>query len=506
MRSIIIILIAISVGLGGGYLLFHRSQGIDRPAQETPSVQYTCGMHPEIISDEPGYCPICGMKLIPKRDGGGSSEGAIAIDATTVQNMGLKTQEVAMVELGKSIRLFGKVDYSEPLIRTVNVKITGWIEKLYIDYEGDYVENGAPLLEIYSPELVAAQREYLVAYSNHERLKTAEGTAISGSDQLMEAAAMRLRNWDISHDQIRKLVSNGEPARTMLIRSPYDGVVISKHVDPGDHINPGAIAYKIADISRLWIKAFAYEQDLPFLRLGQNATIAIPSIPAESFSATVSYISPYLDRNRQAEIRLDTANPDLKLKPGMYAEVNIESRLPGKRMAIPLKAVINSGAKKIVYIDNHDGSYSPRLIKTGVYGDGDLVEVISGLDMDDRIVVSGQFLLDSESRLNEALIPAQAHGHDHGSSHNHKEKLETVEKELSGIYTCPMPEHYHVLQYGEGQCPECGMDLVPVEQTDNAEVYYCPMEECGIVRSEPGECPVCGMNLVKLKRDDNHDQ
>ena len=534
MKNILLIIAAVTIGLGAGFFIFSQSDSQQMTETDQGKQLYTCGMHPEIISEEPGYCPICGMKLVPKKDAGIAREGSIVIDPNTAQNMGLRIAAVTKQSLTKSIRAFGKIDYSEPLLNTVNVKAPGWIEKLYVNYKGEWIKAGQPLFSIYSPELVAAQQEYVVA------LKSLVSSAGDGntntSSGLLEAVTMRLKNWDISDDQIHNLVSSGEPTKSMIIKSPYNGIVIDKLVEQGDYLKSGMNAYKIADISKVWVKVFVYEQDVPFLKIGQEADITTPSLPEQRFIANIAYISPYLNDNRQIEIRLDVDNQHGLLRPGMYAEVSLQSQFPGERLAVPLEAVINSGVKKVAYVAMGDGSYMPRIIQTGVVGDNDLIEVLSGLEPTDNIVVSGQFLLDSETRLNESLAFAHSHsdhsaspamemetehgtsdmadmGHDdhktmsdktHNEHDSMKTKADTVDG-LSGIFTCPMPVHYHVLQYGPGQCPECGMNLVPVEQTDNEEAYYCPMTEDSVVTDKPGNCPKCGMKLVKLQRETGDD-
>jgi RND family efflux transporter MFP subunit len=545
MKTTIIILAALVIGLGVGYLIFNESHSSSIAAANSGKQLYTCGMHPQIISDKPGYCPICGMKLVPKKDIETIHAGSIVIDPATVQNMGLTITAVTRQPLTRTIRAFGKIDYSDPLVRTINVKTPGWVEKLYVNHEGETVKAGQSLLSIYSPELVAAQREYIVALRNAENVKIA-GNSMAPSTDLLEAATMRLKNWDISDDQIHNLNISGEPTKSLIINSPYTGVVVSKMVEQGDRLTGGMTAYKIADISRVWVKAFIYEQDVPFLKIGQEAEITTPSLSEQRFKAKIAYIAPYLNDHQQIEIRLDVDNPQGLLRPGMYAEVNLQSSFPGDRLMVPLKSVINTGAKKVVYLSMGDGSYSPRIIQTGAVGDNDLIEVISGLEPDEQVVTSGQFLLDSETRLNESLAYTHDHsGHNetgkssaesthidmkmdstmandsthsmtnpvdttsnadttkmqnmHESQHQMKTKSEEAQK-LSGIYTCPMPIHFHVLQYGPGKCPECGMDLVPVEQTNNTEVYYCPMAEDSVVTDKPGSCPKCGMKLVKLQR------
>jgi multidrug efflux pump subunit AcrA (membrane-fusion protein) len=496
MKTIIIIVVCLALGFGLAQLFMPSANQAGATDVMGTKQQYTCGMHPEIISDEPGYCPICGMKLTPKKDGG-SEAGSIIIDPTTRQNMGLVSAPAEYRKLSRTLRAFGTVEYSEPKIHTVSLKIDAWIEKLYVDYEGARVEKGRPLVEIYSPELVAAQKEFLIA------LKSGNNGDMA---KLLEGARQRLLNWDISSEQIDRLAETGEIRRNMVIKSPASGVVVFKNVETGDHLKPGAELYRLADISSVWVIAHIYEQDVPFVALDQEANISFPNLGGKNITAKVSFISPFLDSKGQTEIRLDVPNPGLMLKPEMYAEVTLKSEMPEVSLTLPRSAVINSGARQLVYTASMDGSYAPRIITTGVVGDDDMVEIKSGLKADEWVVTRGQFLLDSESRLSEAL----AGGHDHQShttfASERKPILTPETGSLSGIYTCPMPEHFHVLQYGEGNCPECGMKLVPVEETGNIDVYVCPMSQCGVAQNEAGSCPVCGMDLVKIERMTGDDQ
>ncbi|RKX25103.1 MAG: hypothetical protein DRP45_06745, partial [Candidatus Zixiibacteriota bacterium] len=373
---------------------------------------------------------------------------------------------------------------------------------------GERVYKGQPLLELYSPDLVAAQREYLIAVES--------GEAVAN---LVEASRHRLTNWDISEDQIERLESSGKITRTMTIISPANGIVISKKVSEGDYLKPGAKLYEISDLSTVWVVAHVYEQDVPFVYMDQKAGVLLPNTDNIKITATISYVSPFLDTHGQVEIRLDINNSDYRLMPEMYAEVSITSQLKGDQLVIPRSAVINSGVRKLAYVVSGDDVYEPRVIVTGAVGDDDNIAVLSGLSENELVVTSGQFLLDSESRLSEALAEGYQTGHDHGNTHEtHDASHEQVSKLPEpdpdefvatgghNIYTCPMPEHYYVIQYGEGNCSECGMKLVPLNETDNWQVYVCPMTECRVTQDHKGECPVCAMNLVRYQPEKNHDQ
>ena len=515
MRTTIIATITLALGFAGAWMIFADNQP-PAAASATAAQQYTCGMHPQIVTNEPGYCPICGMKLTPKKDGA-SEAGTISIDPTTTKNMGIATTEVRRQTITRTVRTFGKVKIAQPNEHAINVKFDGWVEKLYVDREGEQVFKGQPLFDVYSPELVAAQKEYLIA------LRGAGGQ----SSGLLTAARARLANWDISDDQIDELTKSGEATRTLKVRAPIDGIVTMKNVAQGEMVKPDMEAYRVADLSSVWVVAQVYEQDLPFVHMKQDAQVAFPNLGTAPRTGTVSYIAPYLDERGQVEVRVVLSNPDLRLKPEMYAEVSLASSLPGERLAVPRTAVINSGIRQLAYVELGDGKFEPREIKVGAAGDGDQVEIQSGLSEGERVVVTGQFMLDSETRLNESLTQGGMPGHDHGSetaveskapppvdtmgghdmtSHTEDNPDELVATGGHDIYTCPMPAHYGVLQYGPGKCPQCGMDLVPLAQTTNTKVYVCPMVEDQIVQDHPGACPKCHMNLVRYRAEASDDK
>jgi RND family efflux transporter MFP subunit len=489
------------LGFGAAYFLLPVASNGDVAATVTDTRQYSCGMHPEIVSDEPGICPICNMKLTPKRDGG-TAAGTVRIDPAARQNMGLVTTAVTYQNLTRSVRTSGEVSVPDPNVHSVTLKVDGWVERLFVAEEGERVFEGQPLLEIYSPHLVTAQKELVIALNSENN---------ASMDRLAKAARSRLQNWDISDDQLERLVESGEVKRRLIVRSPADGFVRSKSVAEGDRVSSRSVLYEIADISDVWIMANVYEQDLPYLALRQPATVALPSLPGRVFEGRVSYISPLLDNQGQVEIRLTLNNADFALKPGMYADVILESTLEGDRLVIPRAAVINSGVRQLVYVAGENESYEPRPVVTGAVGKNDLIEVVNGLSLGEAVVTSGQFLLDSETRLSEAIYAAG--DHKHGSNeiadhkyHNHYNAEEIERDDPYDIHTCPMPSHSYVLNYGPAECPDCGMALVPVSETDNIPVYVCPMPECGVASRDPGVCPVCNMALKEYRPEARSDQ
>lgn len=512
MKILIISLICIAIGFGAAYLVF-SSESHSEMVSDEDSQLYTCGMHPEIISDEPGICPICNMKLTPKRDGGGQG-GTVQIDPVTRQNIGLVRQPASFQNMTKTIYTFGRVAIPDPDWYIVTVKVEGWIERLFVAEEGEQVFKGQPLFELYSPALVSAQEELLLASKSDPEIESV--------GRLAEIAERRLVNWDISEDQIRQLKETGEVVRTMIIRSPVNGFVKTKMVDEGGRISAQSSLFEIVDLSEVWINAYVYEQDLPYINIGQTGLVSVPGLPGRVFESRLDFISPLLDERGQTELRFVLDNRNFELKPEMYADIRIESEMDNDRLTIPRSAVINSGIKQLVFVATAEDTYEPRIVKTGAVNDQDMIEIIDGLTAGEEIVVSGQFLLDSETRLNETIEAGGADPHAH-HMHAESEQMESdtgppaqpmhAESEHEepaddpyDVHTCPMPEHYHVLNYGPGRCPECNMDLVPIDQTENQPVYVCPMPRCGPVMQEPGLCSHCNMVLVEYEPGVGHDK
>ena len=316
MKTIIISIVCLVLGFGAAYLILSPSGEAVAAKTDVPKQLYTCGMHPEIISDEPGYCPICEMKLTPKKDANESSS-SILIDPTTTQNMNLVTTKAHYGNISKKVRASGKVRFSDPNIYNVNLKVAGWVEDLPVDREGEKVYRGQPLVKIYSPELVAAQKELLIAAKagNNANMQT-----------FYQSARERLRNWDITDAQINSLLENGTIVRTLTISSPVSGVVVKKTVTDGDHLTPGSELYRIADLSTVWVTAGIYEQDLPYVSEGMTAILEFPNLPGTKIEAPIDYMAPYLDEKNQVEIRLEVPNHDLSLRPDMYADVTMSMR------------------------------------------------------------------------------------------------------------------------------------------------------------------------------------
>ena len=366
--------------------------------QERKIKYWVAPMDPNYISDKPGKSPM-GMDLVPVyEDGTGDNESVIVIDPTVVQNMGILTTPVEIRSLGKEIRTLGLVDYDETRFTHIHTKVKGWIESLYIDYTGQKVYKGQPLLDIYSPELVSTQEEYLTALANKKSNNT-------GAAALLRSTRERLSNWDVTPEQIEELERTGKVNKVMTIYSPFNGIVVEKMATEGMNVTEGMNLYAIADLMKVWVYADIYEYVLPWLEDGLEAEMTLSYIPGKVFKGSVAYVYPFLDsKTRTIKVRLEFDNYDEKLKPGMYANILIKTAKREKTVVVPRESVIHSGEREIVFVKVGKGKYEPREITLGAQGEGGYYEVISGLKGGEQVVTSGQFMLDSESSLREAVL------------------------------------------------------------------------------------------------------
>ena len=502
--TLILVLLAVALAIGDTAL----SLAGDAPGKTL----YTCGMHPQVIQDHPGNCPICGMKLTPIRQdtGAENSTGSavLAVDAAARQNMNLRTATLATGPLHKVIRTVGTIDYNETALADVTTKFKGWIEKLDVDATGELVHRGEPMFEIYSPDLYSAEAEYLLALHG-------PATNDPGAAELRETATTKLKFFDVPDSAIAGLAQSGTPLKTMPVYAPISGFVIEKNVVQGQMVDAGMKLYRIADLAVVWVIAEIYEQDLPFVQLGQEAVVKAASLPDREFRGRVTYVYPTVDeKTRTARVRLEFENPGYFLKPGMFVSAEIQADLPGPALLVPDAAVLRSGARNTVFVALAEGRFEPREVTLGVEAEDSLIQVLSGLQAGDRIVTSGQFLLDSESQLREAIdkmqgqTPAGTLAGTAASPTNGQPAVFAAPSEPeTTVYVCPMPEHVSIVYDHPGNCPICGMALVPVTpsalkkiQPGGKVLYYvCPMpEHANVHQDKPGKCPLCGMTLVPV--------
>lgn len=354
-------------------------------------------MDPTEIYEAPGKSKM-GMDLVPVYEDELVGGVDIKINPVVEQNMGLKVAKVEKGVLNHTIKTYGHVTFDETGTGIVSQKAGGWIERLYADYTGFVVEKGTPLYEIYSPSLLASQEEYLSAFKNFGQNKSHMHRT------LLESAKRRLLYYDIAPEEIGQIEKSGTVSKTLTVRSPYRGVVVSKDVIEGAYVKTGASLFTIADLSTVWVEAhiFEYEQNLVYE--GQAVEMTLSYIPDKTYMGKIAYIYPYLQpKTRDVVIRISFDNAHGKLKPDMFARIRIDTAPKNPGLSIPAEAVIHSGEKKIVFVAKGNGRFTPREVTTGIFLDQDRVQVLSGLVQGENVVVSGQFLLDSESKLKEAI-------------------------------------------------------------------------------------------------------
>ncbi len=319
------------------------------------------------------------------------------------QLIGVKTVVAEIRPMQKIIRTVGLVEYDERRLATVNTKFEGWIEKLHVDYSGRYVRKGEPLVDIYSPELLATQQEFINLSKWEKDSKSVKNETVGSmlsndSKAIIEGARQRLRLWDISNAQIDKIEQTGKPMRTLTIYSPVSGYVVQKAALKGMRVMPGEKLFDIADLSTVWIVSDIFEYELPLIQLGEKATISLSYFPGKEFTSIIDYVYPTIAGDtRSAKVRFTIANPGNKLKPQMYTNVEVKINL-GKKLIIPNDAVLDSGKRQVVYVDKGEGNFEPREVSIGIRADG-MVEVTKGLKAGERVASSANFLIDSEAKL-----------------------------------------------------------------------------------------------------------
>ncbi len=325
----------------------------------------------------------------------------VVLSPDKVQLIGVRTAAADYHVLDQQIRTVGRIEPDETKLAFVNTKIAGWVKKLYVNYTGGVVEKGQPLLSIYSPDLVTAQEEYLLALRAVKSVQKSDNAfdeVDASRKELLDSTKRRLLLWDITQQQIDELEISGKPRTDMIVEAPLSGIVLVKMVLEGTYITPGMNLYKIADLSDVWVMAEVYEYEVPLVKTGQKARVTLPYYSGEALAAKVDFIYPVLDpASRTVKVRLAMHNPGLELKPEMYANVEIIAS-PGSRLVIPREAVLFSGMRQIVYVEKKPGVYEMRQVTLGLRGE-DYVEVLKGIRKGERVVTSGNFLIDSESQL-----------------------------------------------------------------------------------------------------------
>ena len=397
----------------------HNSSSLPQPQQaasatdaasqsqpgERKILYWRAPMDPSFVSDQPGKSPM-GMELIPVYEEDSSPVTGIRVNPNFLQNFAVRTAVVEMGSIPVDIRTIGILTYNEKGIVSVNTKFEGWIEKAAVNYIGEPVRQGDLLFEIYSPQLVTTQQEYLAAIDYLERLSSGGyPDAVARARSLLEAARERLLYWDITEEQIQELTKSARAARTLQIFSPVSGVVVEKMNQSleGMKVTPGMNVYRIADLSTVWAEIEVFEHQIQFLRLGQTAQIAVDAFPGRRWSGKIIYIDPSVNaQTRTLKAHVEIPNADRKLRPGMYANIAIRVPTVSGALKVPEEAILRTGERSVVIVAKGQGVFEPREIRLGATGGG-YREVRQGLSADEIVVISSQFLIDSESSMKEAI-------------------------------------------------------------------------------------------------------
>ena len=407
--TIVILVVAVAVA-GAGYYNWHfktvKEVGKGEQGNKGP-VQYTCPMHPFIIKGKPGACPICGMTLVPLKKAEGEKSkgkemtetGEVSLSPAQMVMANVATVQVERKALTKDINAVGIVQYDQSRQARVTAWVAGRIDHLYVNTVGAWVSKGKPVAEVYSPDLVSAQQEYLLAVKSREQFKNSSIQSIAqGGEGVVASARLRLKLMGVKDEQIAALVKEGEPNVKLPIYTPLSGVVIDKIVQQGQYVNVGDILFNIADLSMVWVELEVYENDFPLIKIGQKAGIASQSYPGKTFTGRVSFINPFLDpKTRTVKVRVEIPNPGGKLKPDMF--VNAAVKVPlGYSLVVPTTAVIDTGKRKVVWVEKNGGLFEPRDVEVGAR-EGDNIQILAGLKQGEIVASSGGYLIDSEAQL-----------------------------------------------------------------------------------------------------------
>ena len=392
----------------------HRLRPAASPVEREVLYWYA-SMDPTYIRDEPGLSPM-GMELVPKYADhvDGDQEVVLRIDPVQVQNTGVVSEAAENQDIARYSRTVGILDFNPDLVTWVNIKFEGWIEKAFVNYVGQNVHKGQPLFKIYSPELVTTQEEYLRALDYRASLENSgRSEALRQAESLVRSARSRLTYWDITDKQIADLEQSAVVQRSLTVTSPADGVIatVMSEALEGMFVKPGMDLYKIADLSTVWVHADVYESDIPWIRDGQPAVVSFRNDPEQQFRGQVLFLYPEVSRDTRAlKICVEVPNPDRRLRPGMYADVVVQGPPVSNAVVVPQSAVIRSGERNIVFLDLGGGRFEPREVTIGVKGEGDRLQIVEGVAPGDEVVTQGQFMLDSESRIQEAIAKFRARG------------------------------------------------------------------------------------------------
>ncbi len=388
-------------------------------AEPAAAERWQCPMHPSYVSDRPGQCPICHMDLVKVREEGGTGAApagysVVRASEEALRLAGVRTSIAVRDTVVRDVRAVGVVRADETRLHQVNTRVSGWVEELYVSFTGQSVRAGDPLLRLYSPELLASQEEYLRARDAARRLEDSPlEEARRGARELVDAARARLLLYDVPESLLEAIERSGVPQHSVTLEAKASGYVTGKGIAAGARVEPGTTLFVIADLSRVWVEADVYEYEAPLVAHGAAAVVTLPYDPAFRRETRVSYVYPTLDpATRTLRVRVELPNPDLALRPDMFADVEIRAQA-ATGVVIPDDAILDTGTRRIVFVETEPGTFTPREVAVGIRGDG-RAQVLSGVAEGEAVVVRANFLLDSESRIRAVLAGADGAGNAHG--------------------------------------------------------------------------------------------
>ena len=532
-KKVLIVAVVIVVVFISIYSLFISGEQSSNNLSEEKQL-YTCGMHPEIISDEPGLCPICEMQLVPIKknhkqngerkilywrapmdpneiyDASGKSKmgmdlvpvyeeeaggsGIVTIDSEVQQNMNIKTAKIEVKQLSSKVVTNGVLQTNETSEYIVTTRINGWVEKLYVNYTGQKVTKGSKLMDIYSPELVSAQQELLTALSYQNSVNSSSITSIKESGhELVKNVMNKLELLEVSESELKRLIDTKEVKTYLTLYAQKSGTVLEKNIVDGQKIMGGMPLLKIANLSSLWLMADIYEYELAKVKIGSKADISFNFLPGKIYEGKVSFIYPTLDpKTRTVKIRIEMNNRG-ELKPSMFANIIIEGKNLGAKPVVPENAFIRSGMKDIVILALGDGKFKPQQIQLGGFSDG-FYQVLSGLSEGNKIVTSAQFLIDSESNLKAAISQFQTSTQNMDDGKGKME--EGMKKNQNEKTEIKMQKHDH----SNSIVHEDLIDVEAIDKNKDSMLWECPMD-WNIISDESGKCPQCNMKLKEYSID-----
>ena len=505
--ALIISALMLVVGLAGGYWLATSKQADNQPATSSDSIKilfYRSPMNPSVTSPVPAkdsmgmdYVPVyaepekqatrkilfyrssmnpsvtsptpakdsMGMDYVPVYAEHGDEQspaGTVKIDGVTVQNIGVRTTKALETTLSHKVRAVGRVAYDEERLVRLHPKTEGWIEKLNVDKTGQWVKKNTDLLTIYSPQLVASQQEYLLALNN---LKALENSPIEdirkGAEDLVKSSRERLKLLDVPAHQLRDLKRGRKIRKGLHIHSPAEGIVMNIGAREGQFVTPATEIYMIADLRKIWVYADIYEYELPWVREGDPVEMQLAGIPGKTFKGTLAYIYPYAEaKTRTIKVRLVFDNPDLMLKPDMFAAVTIYAGKQINAVVIPSEAVIRSGSRNQVFVVRTPGKFEPRLVTLGLASNGQ-VAVLDGVKVGEEVVTSAQFLIDSESKLREATAKMLQATSEDKQQPDQPESMQSMEMDQQGNTSDQSDDHSQMKQMNHQQ-------NMPAKQVDHS--------------------------------------